>query len=78
MTHKTWQGKASKEESEDCFPPGEYIKFYCYDNIKHENRKLFMVTLFRLGWLCGKIKLLIAANNQLISSSWEAGEVNEY
>lgn len=72
MTHKTWKsGKGSRR-----FPPGEYIKFYCYANIKHENRKFSLVTLSsrlpfgerkfeRAG---GKIKLLIAANNQLLIS----------
>lgn len=111
MTHKTWKAAKgiSGRKKEKSFPLGEYIKFYCYDNIKHENRKCFSVTLpssvssgarakarrrrvlkgdERLGMVgtkegrvSGKIKLLIAANNQLlISSSWEcfAGGVNEY
>ena len=35
----------AEEKEKKSVPLGEYIKFYCYDNIKHENRKFSLVTL---------------------------------
>jgi hypothetical protein len=31
--------RREKWQKTKAFPQGEYIKFYCYDNIKQENRK---------------------------------------
>lgn len=34
---------AAKRKKRRAPPLGEYIKFYCYGNIKHENRKFYLV-----------------------------------